>query len=47
LRRSRLTLRVCAPQHLLALIEHPNTLDGLVGLPVEKGRARLLRVEAR
>lgn len=30
----RLTLRVCAPQHLLALIEHPDQVDRLVGLPV-------------
>lgn len=34
LETARLTLRVCAPEHLLALIEQPDQVERLVGLPV-------------
>lgn len=33
----RLTLRACAPQQLLALIERPDHFERLVGLPVAEG----------
>jgi RimJ/RimL family protein N-acetyltransferase len=33
----RLTLLACAPEHLLALIDHPGRFEQLVGLPVAEG----------
>jgi len=34
---TRLDLVVCTPQHLLALIEHPETFERLAGFPVADG----------
>jgi len=33
----RLTLLACSPQHLLALIDHPQRFEQLVGVPVAEG----------
>jgi hypothetical protein len=37
LETSRLTLRPCAPEHLLALIDQPERFETLLGLPAADG----------